>query len=116
MQVTIEQEVANAKEMKGLSRILVKLLTSHKDASPFHIQTIMHRSDLDKLRDDEVLKERSAEIIAEARERPDLGGADQKLLQVLLLTSLLSQEVVTPVGHLLSFWPMRMGVLGTVFW
>ena len=82
MQVTIEQEVANAKEMKGLSRILVKLLTSHKDVSPFHIQTIMHRSDLDKLRDDEGLKECLTEVIAEARERPDLGAAAQKLLQV----------------------------------
>ena len=75
-------------EVKGLSRILVKLLTSHKDVSPFHIQTIMHRGDLNKLKDDEMLKERLTEILTEARERPDLGAAAQKLLQVGWLKSL----------------------------
>lgn len=78
----IEQEVANAKEVRGLSRILVKLLTSHKDVSPFHIQTMMHWGDLNKLRDDEMLKARLEEILANARDRPDLGAAAQKLLQV----------------------------------
>ena len=109
MQVTIEQEVANAKEMKSLSRILVKLLTSHKDASPFHIQTIMHRSDLDKLRDDEVLKERLAEILAEARERLDLGAAAQKLLQVRNADSLHCS------GMFLAFLAMHMGVLEILY-
>lgn len=90
-QVTIEQEVANAMEVKGLSRILVKLLTSHKDVSPFHIQTMMHWGDLNKLRDDEMLKERLTEILAEARERPELGAAAQKLLQVGQLAFLCSQ-------------------------
>ena len=76
-----EQEAADAKEVKGLSRILVKLLTGHPDVTPFHIQTMMHRGDLDKLRDDEALKEQLADILARTRERPDLGAAAQKLLQ-----------------------------------
>ena len=90
MQVTIEQEVANAKEVKGLSRILVKILTSHKKASPFHLQTVMHWGDLNKLRDDEVLKGQLRVILANARDRPDLGAAAQKLLQVCQLASLLT--------------------------
>ena len=84
-QVRIAEEAADAKEVQGLSKILVMLLKRNPHISPFHIQTLVHKREVEGLRGDPALKAHLATVLAAARERDDLSEGAQKLLQVELL-------------------------------
>ena len=83
-QVRIVKEAAVATELQGLSRILVMLLKSNPDITPFHIQTLVHKREVESLRGDPALEAHLASVLAAARERDDLSEGAQQLLQVEL--------------------------------
>lgn len=81
-QVRIAEEAADAKEVQGLSKILVMLLKRNPHITPFHIQTLVHKREVEGLRGDPALKAHLGSVLAAARERNDLSEGAQKLLQV----------------------------------
>ena len=81
-QVRIAEEAADAKEVQGLSKILVMLLKRNPHITPFHIQTLVHKREVEGLRGDPALKAHLGSVLAAARERDDLSEGAQKLLQV----------------------------------
>ena len=86
-QVKVAEEVAGAQQAKGLAKILVTLMKTNPNITPFHLQTLMNQRDAEKLRDDAPFARELETILAEARMRPDLESGAQALLKVGSATS-----------------------------
>ena len=80
-QIRIAEEAADAKEVQGLSKILVMLMKRNPHITPFHIQTLVHKREVEDLRGDPALEGHLHSVLAAARERDDLSEGAQRLLQ-----------------------------------
>lgn len=101
-QVKVAEEVAGAEQAKGLAKILVTLMKSNPSITPFHLQTLMNKRDVEKLRDDAPFIEHLEMILAEARVRPDLEAGAQALLKVGSAASVSASRKVRKCGLSLS--------------
>ena len=81
-QVKLAEEVAGTEQAKGLAKILVTLMKTNPEITPFHLRTLMNKRDVEKLRDDAPFAKHLETILAEARLRPDLESGAQALLKV----------------------------------
>ena len=81
-QIMVEEQAAKPNHLKGLSKLLVNLMKRHPDITPFHLQTVLHQTDLKQIKNDPALKQSLEEILAELRQRPDLDKGQRELLQV----------------------------------
>ncbi len=78
----VEEQAAKPTHLKGLSKLLVNLMKRHPDITPFHLQTVLHQTDLKEIKNDPALEESLAEILTDLRQRPDLDMGQRELLQV----------------------------------